>query len=168
MCITWCLVCLWWAGGRHRENFSTHAVPFLMIFASSSLSCFVALLFCGVTRKTAINIECHVGCYDVLIDCLTTNRFEAISTKQSRERHLTRSQEIFFWHLFDILLLYYATERHFGGPWCMMTLIGFIMTSVCWLLMLLYALWFMRWELGNGKICWPFVVWCERVFIINR
>lgn len=26
-----------------------------------------------VTEKSAINIECHVGYYDVLIDCLTTS-----------------------------------------------------------------------------------------------
>lgn len=80
-CSLVCALCLGVYGNERRQ---AHAMPFFNDFPSALLSCFVAgkRLFSVTKEKSAINIECHVGYYDVLIDCLTTNRFEAIFMKE--------------------------------------------------------------------------------------
>lgn len=69
-------------GTEDTKHFSPHAMPFLMIFPPRRFHVPMLCARCSFVGKSAINIECHVGCYDVLIDCLTTNRLEAISTKR--------------------------------------------------------------------------------------
>lgn len=59
--------------------------------------CRLWVLLWRVGRKSAINIECHVGSYDVLIDCLTTtvSRRIRISERFEAVKDIWRSQEIF-------------------------------------------------------------------------
>lgn len=62
-----------------------------------------------VTKKSAINIECHVGYYEVLIDCLTTTFFRVIVTEtgtgETLETWCSRSQETISFHFSSTFLI---------------------------------------------------------------
>lgn len=152
--------------GRHQTLLATCNAIF-NDFPSSSFPCSDALSRCSFVGKSAINIECHVGCYDVLIDCLTTNRLEAISTKREAfddgKTFEALPRGFSLWRVRVFLLDFFFIMRQnvtSESAWCIVTLIGIIMTSVGWLQR---AKRFMRCEFGNVGKC----VRClkiERVF----
>lgn len=58
---------------ERTQSFASHAILLMISLRFYVHSRFVPLgVIAPRGKKSAINIECHVGYYDVLIDCLTT------------------------------------------------------------------------------------------------